>query len=84
MNKVRCINTSKYNKYDNLPLTVDKVYDVIEITHIPFNARRYDDYTGPFYKLVNDNGELSGYTDECVRVLTLDEIRELKLENLGI
>ena len=82
--KVKCLNTSKYNKYDRLPLTVDKVYDVIEITHIPFNARRYDDYTGPFYKLVNDNGELSGYTDECVRTLTLAEIRELKLENLGI
>ena len=84
MNKVKCINTSKYNKYDNLPLTVGKVYDVIEITNIPFNARRYDDYTGPIYNLVNDNGEFSGYTDECVRVLTLDEIRELKLENLGI
>jgi len=84
MNKVKCTNTSKYNKYDNLPLTVGKVYDVIEITHIPFNYRRYDDYTGPFYKLVNDNGELSGYTDECVRTLTLAEIRELKLENLGI
>ena len=82
--KVKCINISKYNKYDKLPLTVDKVYDVIEITHIPFNARRYDDYTGPFYKLVNDNGELSGYTVECVRVLTLDEKRELKIEDLGI
>ena len=84
MNKVRCINTSKYNKYDNLPLTVDKVYDVIEVTHIPFNSRRYDDYTGPFYKLVNDNGEISGYTGDCVRVLTSDEVRELKLEDLGI
>jgi hypothetical protein len=88
--KVKCLNTSKYNKYDNLPLTVGKVYDVIEITPgtwspaTPFNSRRYDDYTGPFYKLVNDKGEVSGYTDECVRVLTLDEIRELKLEYLGI
>jgi hypothetical protein len=63
---------------------VDKVYDVIEITHIPFNSRRYDDYTGPFYKLANDKGEVSGYTDECVRVLNIDEIRELKLEDLGI
>jgi hypothetical protein len=82
--KVKCLNTSKYNQYDRLPLTVGKVYDVIEIIHIPFNARRYDDYTGPFYKLVNDNGEISGYTDECVRTLTLDEVRELKLEDLGI
>ena len=82
--KVKCTNTSKYNKYDNLPLTVGKVYDVIEIIHIPFTFRRYDDYTGPIYNLVNDKGEVSGYSDECVRTLTLDEIRELKLENLGI
>ena len=82
--KVKCLNTSKYNKYDRLPLTVGKVYDVIEIIHIPFNARRYDDYTGPFYKIVNDKGEISGYTDECVRTLTVDELRELKLEDLDI
>lgn len=82
--KVKCLNISKYNKYDNLPLTVDKIYDVIEITHIPFNSRRYDDYSGPFYKLVNDNGEISGYTDDCVRTLTLDELRDLKIEELGI
>ena len=80
--KVKCLNISKYNKYDNLPLTVDKIYDVIEITHIPFNSRRYDDYSGPFYKLVNDNGEISGYTDDCVRTLTLDEVRELKINEL--
>ena len=82
--KVKCLNISKYNKYDRLPLTVGKVYDVIEITNIPFNVRRYDDYTGPFYELVNDLGEVSGYTDECVRTLTLDELRDLKLEDLGI
>lgn len=82
--KVKCINTGRYNKYDNLPLTVGKVYDVIKIVNIPFNSRRYDDYTGPFYELVNDLGEVSGYTDECVRTLTLDELRDLKLEDLGI
>ena len=80
--KVKCLNTNKYNRYDNLPLTVGKVYDVIEVTHIPFNSRRYDDYTGPFYKLVNDNGLISGYSDECVRLLTLDELRELKLKEI--
>ena len=35
--KVKCLNTSKYNRYDRLPLTVGKVYDVIDITRIPFN-----------------------------------------------
>jgi hypothetical protein len=80
--KVKCINISKYNRYVRLPLTVGKVYDVIEITHIPFNSRRYDDYSGPIYNLVNDIGEISGYSDECVRVLTLNEIRELKINEL--
>lgn len=82
--KVKCLNTNKYNRYDRLPLTVGKVYDVIEVTRIPFSPSRYEDYSGPIYKLVNDNGEVSGYCDECVRVLTLDELRELKLEDLGI
>jgi hypothetical protein len=82
--KVKCLNTSKYNKYDNLSLTVDKVYDVVGITYIPFSSSRYDDYSGPRYNIMNDKGEISSYGDECVRVLTLDEIRELKLEDLGI
>lgn len=76
------MNTSKYNRYDRLPLTVDKVYDVIEITHIPYSPSRYDDCSGPFYQIVNDIGEVSGYSDDCVRVLTLDEERELKLNDI--
>ena len=80
--KVKCLNTSKYNRYVRLPLTVDKVYDVIEVTRIPFSPSRYDDYSGPIYNLVNDNGEVSGYSDECVRVLTLSEERELKLNEI--
>lgn len=80
--KVKCLNISKYNKYDRLPLTVDKVYDVVEVTRIPFLPSRYDYYSGPIYKIINDKGELSGYSDECVRVLTLDEIRELKLNSI--
>ena len=75
IHRVICIRTSRYNKYDNLPLTIGKVYDVISITHIP---------TGPFFKLVNDSGEISGYSDDCVRTLTLDELRDLKIEELGI
>ena len=81
---VICLNISRYNKYDNLPLTVGKVYDVIEIGRIPFSPSRYDDYSGPRYKLVNDLGEVSSYSDECVRLLTVAELRELKLVDLGI
>ena len=79
MNKVICIDNLNI-----LSLTVGKVYDVIEITRIPFSPSRYDNYTGPIYKIVTNTGKISGYSDECVRVLTLDELRELKLEDLGI
>ena len=80
--KVKCINISRHNRYDRLPLTVGKVYDVIDITRIPFYPHRYDDYSGPIYKLINDKGEVSGYSNECVRLLNLDEIRELKINEL--
>lgn len=82
--KVICLNTSLYNKYENLPLTVGNVYDVIEITCIPFSPTRYDDYSGPRYKLVNDRGEVSSYGDDCVRLLTKEEEREERLKELGI
>lgn len=82
--KVICLNTSLYNRYENLPLTVGKVYDVIEITRIPFSPTRYDDYSGPRYKLVNDRGEVSSYGDDCVRLLTKEEEREERLKELGI
>ena len=82
--KVICLNTSRYNRYDNLPLTVGKVYDVIEIGRIPFSPSRYDDYSGPRYKLVNDIGEVSSYGDECVRLLMKAEEREEKLKELGV
>ena len=82
--KLICLNTSRYNRYDNLPLTIGKSYDVIEIGRIPFSPSRYDDYSGPRYKLVNDLGEVSSYGDECVRMLTKAEEREEKLKELGI
>jgi hypothetical protein len=82
--KVICLNTSWYNKYDNLPLTVGKVYDAIEVVHIPFSPSRYDDYSGLRYKLVNDLGEVSSYGDDCVRVLTKAEERDERLKELGV
>lgn len=82
--KVVCIRTLGWGWYGNLPLTIGKVYDVMEVTQIPFNAHRYDDYTGPIYKLVNDCGEISGYSDVCVRVLTKAEERDERLKELGV
>lgn len=82
--KAVCTRTSRHGKYDDLPLTVGKVYDVVEAVHIPFNPSRQYDYTGPFFKLVNDLGELAGYTDDCVRLLTKAEEREEQLKQIGI
>jgi hypothetical protein len=82
--KVICLNTSWYNKYDKLPLTIGKVYNVIEVVRIPFLPSRYDDYSGPRYKLVTDLGEVSSYGDDCVRLLTKAEERDERLKELGV
>ena len=81
--KVICLNTEKYNRDTGIKLTPGKVYDVVEIVDIPFNSNRYTDYSGPWYKIINDIGELSGYS-ECVRELTVAECREEQLKELGI
>ncbi len=82
--KVICMNTSRHNKYGSLPLTIGKAYEVIEVVHIPFSPSRYDDYSGPIYKVANDRGEVSGYGDDCMQVMTKAEEREERLKDLGI
>ena len=78
------MNTTRYNKYHDLPLTIGKAYDVIEVVHIPFSPSRYNDYSGPIYKVANDRGEVSGYSDDSMRVMTKAEEREERLKELGI
>mgnify|MGYP003333001443 CR=1 FL=1 len=86
MLKVKCIS----NQYrlggsvSTYPLIVDKVYHVISIGHIPFNSRRYDDYSGPFYKVVNENGLEANYGDDIMRPLNKSEMRDEVLKDLGI
>ncbi len=65
-------------------LTIDKMYEVIDVTHVPFSSHRYDDPSGPFYLIKCDNKELKHIDANRFRELTLDEKRELKLEDLGI
>jgi len=79
--KVKCISKPS-GFYKIPPLTIGKIYDSIGVTNIPFSSSRYSDYTGPMYKLKNDLGEISFFGDDCIRPLTLDEIRDLKLEEL--
>jgi hypothetical protein len=82
--KVICHRTSGWSWYGNLPLTIGKVYNVIEVGRIPFSPSRYDDYSGPRYKLVNDLGEVSSYGDDCVRLLSKAEERDERLKELGV
>lgn len=65
-------------------ISIGKIYDVIEKLNIPFSAYRIDDPSGPFYRIECDNGELKHIEANRFRELTLDEKRELKLEDLGI
>ncbi len=65
-------------------LTIDKMYEVIDVTHVPFSSHRYDDPSGPFYLIKDDDGVKKHFPGTRFRDLTIDEKRELKLEDLGI
>ena len=71
-------------KYINDPITLGKIYDVVEVFYAPFNSSRPYDDSGPFYRLVNDIGKISAYSNYCVRELTVSELREDKLNDLSI
>jgi hypothetical protein len=81
MNKVMCVSNKGW---EPLPITIGKIYDVIRLENIPFSPHRYDDPSGPFYLIKCDNKELKHIDANRFRELTLDEKRELKLEDLGI
>lgn len=84
--KVKCISNESWDLLHDLrsKLTIDKIYDVITIENIPFSPHRYDDPSGPFYRIKCDNGEIKHIDAYRFRELTIDEQRELKLEDLGI
>lgn len=84
MKKVVCIDIYSDIRYNNikLKLTEGKIYEVIETTNIPFTPSRYDDDSGPFFKILNDNNEIQHFPAWRFRDLTKDEIRDLKLDEL--
>ncbi len=77
--KVICISNKGW---EPLPLTTGKMYDVIKESYVPFSPQRYDDPSGPFYKIKCDIGEERHFEADRFRELTIDEKRELKLEDL--
>ena len=81
--KVICINISPEGVGRFVPnLTLDKMYDVIKEVNIPFSPSRYDDPSGLFYLIKGDDGEQKHFQSNRFRELTLDELRELKLNEL--
>lgn len=70
--------------FGKLPLTIGKAYEVIDTVNIRFDKHRPFDYTGPVYKVVNDEGAISGYSDLVLRPMTKEESREEKLSDIGI
>jgi len=81
--KVICISNKGWER---LPLTIGKMYDVIDkmmlvttALNVPFSPSRYDDSSGPFYKIKCDTGEERHFDPYNFRELTLNEKRDLKL-----
>ena len=82
--KMVCKTNQGRGWFGKLPLTVGKAYEVIDTINIRFNEHRPFDYTGPVYKVVDDEGKVSSYDDEVLRPLTIEESREDKLSDIGI
>jgi hypothetical protein len=88
--KVVCIDIHSDIRYNEikLKLTEEKIYEVIETVNIPFSVSRMDDgygllaRKGPFFKIVNDIGDIQHFPAWRFRDLTLNEIRDLKLDEL--
>jgi hypothetical protein len=65
-----------------LPLTIGKMYDTLSVMTIPFSESRGDDMRGPFYLIKCDTGEEKYIEYDRFRELTLDEKRDIKLEEI--
>ena len=81
---VKCIdNISRVSGF-KLSLTPGKNYDVISIGYVPFSSSRPFDFSGQWYKIEDDKGEIRHLGEDYVRELSVSELRELKLKELGI
>ena len=75
--KIIC-NRNYYNG-NILSLTVGKVYEVIEVCHIPFSPHRE---INPFVKIKDDSDNLKHYSSEIFKEITLEELREINLNKI--
>jgi hypothetical protein len=75
---MKIICTRKHYNGNILSLTVGKVYEILEIIHIPFSSHRLEEIN-PFLKIKDDNGNIQHYPSDIFREITIEEIREINL-----
>lgn len=80
---VICISNMSLTLSD-LPITQGAIYEVIKSRKVKFNQVRPFDYTGNIFVIQDDNGQVRPYGDDNFRYLNKDELRELRLDKLGI
>jgi hypothetical protein len=78
---MKIICTRNYYNGNMLSLTVGKVYEVIEIVHIPFSPHRLEEIN-PFLKIKDDSGNLKHYSSEIFKEITVEELREINLNKI--
>ena len=74
--KIKCISTKSSETIGALHynfITIGKIYEILEIREY------YSDY---YYHIINDNNERSNFYKGCF--ITIEELRENKLKELGI
>lgn len=81
---VKCIDNIIRSNGLKMNITPGKNYDVIEVGRIPFSSLRPFDFSGKWYKIEDDKGEVRHFGEDNVRPLNVSELRELKLKELGI
>lgn len=78
---MKIICTRNYYNGNILSLTVGKVYEILEIVHIPFSPHRLEEIN-PFVKIKDDNGNLKHYSSEIFKEITVEELREINLNKI--
>lgn len=77
-----CIRNRGNCWFGELPLTLGKVYNIVKVIKIPFNPHRPYDFSGNMFMVLNDEGNYSSYSEDVLRELTKEELREDKLNDL--
>ena len=81
---IKCIDNISGVSGIQLSITPGKNYDVINRCYVPYSLSRPFDYSGAFYEIMDDKGEVKHFGEDNFRPLNVSELRELKLKELGI